>query len=195
MFLFNFKKNLNDQYILYNYNSIMKNNIPVLKKDYDKDILNYINYNNINIMLLQESLKLDKIDVLEINLNKNNININEAYDSTFYKDYDINKILGYESKPYDIFNIFNFRNFLYNKYNFIIQTHLEKKDIYPIEENNYVLKNLLKRDKLNYSYLLLDSFNNEDNNINLLYDEYMILSKKNIKFYNNINDILLLKKN
>lgn len=189
MFFFGFKKNLNDQYILYNYNSIAKTNFSLLKKDYDKTILDYVNYNNANILLLQEQLKLDAASLLDINRSNNNISINEEYNFNFYKDYDIKKIIGYETKPYDIFNIFNFKNFLYNKYNFIIQNHLENRDIYPLEENNYLLKNLLKRDSLNYNYLLFE----KDNKI--IYEEYIQFSKKKEVFNNNIYNMLLLRNN
>jgi hypothetical protein len=191
MFFFNFKKNFNDQYILYNYNSSIKNNYPILKKEYDKTILNYVNYNNTNILLLQEIIDKNTIDLLNINRSNNNIIIKDDYNSSFFNDYDIKKIIGYETTPYDIFNIFNFKNFLYNKYNFIIQNHLENKDIYPLEENNFVLKNLLKKDVLDYNYLLL-----EDKNTNIkIYENYIQFAKKKIGLYNNLYDLLLLKKN
>jgi hypothetical protein len=186
-YFFNFKKNMNNQYILYNYNSIQKSNLPILKKDYDTTILSYINYNNNNLLLLQEKINLEKASVQNINSSENNINVNESYNSSFYKDYDINKITGYEKNIYNIFNIFSYKNFVYNRLNFIIQSHLENKDTYPLEENTYVLKNLLKKDPLNYNYLLL-----EENNKNMkLYENYLSLAKKKVIFYNNIYDLLL----
>jgi hypothetical protein len=194
MFFFNFKKNYNNQYILYNYNLDQKCNLPILKKEYDKTILNYINYNNFNILIFKENISsLENINnILFINNSNNNININDNYNYNFYKDYDITKIFKYEfNENHDIFNIFNFKNFIYSKFNFIIQTHLENKDIYPLEENNFVLKNLLKKDTLNYKYLLL-----QDNHISSeSYNDYLDLEKKKLNFYKNFYDILLLKNN
>jgi len=137
---------------------------------------------------LQNNNNLEKISLLDINKNNNNINISESFNFTFFKEYDISNILKFEEKQYIGLNIFNYKNFLYNKFNFIIQSNLEKKDIYPLEVNNFVLKNLLKKDVLNYNQF----FNNDEEHIKL-YENYILNYKKNLLFYNSIYDLLLLQ--
>jgi len=139
---------------------------------------------------LQNNNNLEKSSLLDINHNNNNININDSYNFFFFKEYDISNILELEKKKYIGLNIFNYKNFFYNKLNFLVQSNLEKKDTYPLEVNNFVLKALLKKDLLNYNKFINN--NNDEENLKL-YDNYILNYKKKLLFYNSIYDLLLLQ--
>jgi hypothetical protein len=189
-FFYNYKKNINNEYILYNYNNnaFINFSYNVYTKESYKNIIEYINNNN--ILTLQNNNNLEKSSLLDINHNNNNININDSYNFFFFKEYDISNILELEKKKYIGLNIFNYKNFFYNKLNFLVQSNLEKKDTYPLEVNNFVLKALLKKDLLNYNKFINN--NNDEENLKL-YDNYILNYKKKLLFYNSIYDLLLLQ--
>ena len=98
-FLFNFKKNINNNYILcsYNDNSIFNFNYNIYLKGPCRNIIDYININNNTMFRLQNKDNYVKWSLLNINTSKNNLNINDNYDFSFYKEYDIQNILQKEN--------------------------------------------------------------------------------------------------
>ena len=72
----------------------------------------------------------------------------------------------------------------------MIQSHLENRNILPLEEVDFVLKGLLKKDFFNYDYLLSNNSNKF-----LDYGDYIKAYKNDKIIYKNIFDSSLLNKN
>ena len=153
----------------------------------NKTIFDLMNYKNENILKLQESryTNVEKASIESINNNNNQLSIHENFKNTFYNDYDIEKINKFENlNKYNVFDSFNYKTFLYNKVNFMIQSHLENRNILPLEEVDFVLKGLLKKDFFNYDYLLSNNSNKF-----LDYGDYIKAYKNDKIIYKNIFDI------
>jgi hypothetical protein len=176
---------MNDDFILYKFN-YDNNKYNIFNNENNKTVFDFINYNNENIFEFQVSKfkNLEKLSIESISNNYNNFNIHDSSNFSFNNDYDIEKINNFNY--YSIFNIFNHKTFLYNKINFIMQSHLENNNIYPLEENDFLLKNLLKKDLFNYN----DLFKEEDTNLKI-YEEYINNYKNNKIIFKNIFDVIL----
>jgi hypothetical protein len=199
-YFFNFKKIYNDNYILDSWNNnnyAFNNSYKMFNKSFNKSIFHISYINNDEILELKDYKKLEDFDFNKIKHFENNIIYNNSNNIWLYNEIDIKNIEDVDFKSLSKFyNKFTYKNFLYNRLNFIVKNNIQKKDIYPMEKRNIGFKTLLKKDTLNFRYLLSEDYFIEVlNKQQIEYENYILNCKKKNLLYNNFYDILLLKSN